>query len=197
MKTRLAAAVGHDRAAALACAFLVDTWHSLNAVHEVSAVLLLAGSRERLPALTPSPEIWAQGSGDLGARMERGLWRALDHATAAIVVGSDSPNLPARMFREAAHALERADAVIGPSEDGGFYLLGVRRRHEGLLGELPWSSSSTLQHTRDRLAECGYGCVELAPWYDVDDAGDLARLRRDLARSPSAAPATAALLGVA
>lgn len=77
------------------------------------------------------PEIWLQGEGDLGARLERILSCALKSSLFAIAIGGDTPGLPSDLFEQARAALHVADAVIGPSEDGGFYLLGMRRTRTG------------------------------------------------------------------
>nr|MBA2542057.1 TIGR04283 family arsenosugar biosynthesis glycosyltransferase [Deltaproteobacteria bacterium] len=140
--------------------------------------------------------VWPQGDGDLGARLERVLARALTDAAIAIAVGTDSPGLRAQVFDEARAALMTADAVIGPTDDGGFYLLGLRRCPPGLLADLPWSASNTYAETSARLRERGLSVVELGRWFDVDRADDLSRLHALLDTGAIIAPATRALLGV-
>ncbi len=137
-----------------------------------------------------------------------GFGRSLLHAVdglfaegyaAAIVLNSDSPTLPTEMLRQAARSLlgEQPDhAVIGPAEDGGYYLLGMRRRHAALFADVAWSTAGVAEDTRARARELGLPMVELIPWYDVDDRAALRRLLDERDRTglhaPFPAPATAA-----
>jgi len=83
---------------------------------------------------------------------------------------------------------------VGPCEDGGFYLLGLRRCPPGLLRELPWSAPHTFMQTLSRLRERGLTTTVIAPWFDVDRPADLACLRALIARGELHAPATARAL---
>lgn len=196
VKTRLAPTLGDARAAGLSRAFLLDTWALATRFDAAHAVLALTGDAAALPALTPRPEIRDQGEGDLGARMERVLSCALsDGAPWAMVVGTDLPGLPASRLAAAARALdEGAPAVLGPTDDGGFYLLGVSRCPPGLLSGLPWSTRSTSRRTLERLRERGLEARVLDGWYDIDEPQDLERLRRDLRTGCIRAPHTARAL---
>jgi hypothetical protein len=126
--------------------------------------------------------------------MTRMLQRALATAPAALVIGTDSPGLPAEHLDAARQALESADAVLGPSDDGGFYLLGLRGVSDALLEGLPWSSEETFERTRARLVERGLSVHVLPPWFDVDRPEDLEPLRRRLVRGEIQAPRTARAL---
>lgn len=191
-KTRLVPALGADGAAALARAFLEDTWALLATLPWAHPVL---SSPAPWPAalLPAGAQVWPQGEGDLGARMERVLARALMERPLAMALGADSPGLP-RAHLEAAHrALADADAVLGPSEDGGYYLLGLRRPlPPGALAGLPWSAPHTREATVARLRALGLRVALGEPYFDVDTPEDLARLRE---RAPSLlAPATRRVL---
>ncbi|NOU28984.1 MAG: glycosyltransferase [Polyangiaceae bacterium] len=194
VKTRLAAEMGHERAARLARAFFEDTLSTAVAVTDARVVVVVAGDPALLPALPAEVSLWPQGEGDLGGRMERALQRALAEAPRAIVIGTDAPGLPAALLGSAVRATD-CDAVLGPADDGGFYLLGVDRCPSGLLDDLPWSSESTLACTQARLEGRGYRVHVLPSWFDVDTPADLARLRRSLAAGEMRAPRTHALLG--
>jgi uncharacterized protein len=188
VKTRLAAALGSGRAAELARAFLDDTIAAVSALPWAQAALATTGPVEsRLPLML-------QGEGDLGARIERVLRAALQRAPFAIAIGADAPALPARLLEAARAALERADAVIGPADDGGFYLLGLRACPEGLLSDLPWSSCDTFTRTAGRLRARGLRVEVLEGWFDVDRVEDLDRLRAALRSGEIDAPRTARLL---
>ncbi|MBI5481865.1 MAG: TIGR04282 family arsenosugar biosynthesis glycosyltransferase [Deltaproteobacteria bacterium] len=193
VKTRLAATIGGNAAAALARAFFDDVWEGVGR---------LPGARRVLASTSPNledfglgdAEVWLQGEGDLGARMEQIARRALEVAPWVLAVGADSPGLPLAALESAKAALLRSDAVLGPASDGGYYLLGLRRLEPGLLIELPWSTPATLSATAARLIERGLSVTTIEEWFDVDDAQGLARLRAELARGTLCAPRTAAAL---
>jgi hypothetical protein len=195
VKTRLAATIGDDPAAELAAAFLADTWASvvrlpwarpIAALDSAASPALLAGMRR--------VEVWRQGPGDLGARIERVLRRALRGLPLAIALGADTPGLPRQLLERARAELRACDAVLGPARDGGFYLLGMRRCPPGILRDLPWSRFDTFVRTRERLLERGLTVSVLPRWFDVDRAADLARLRALLEAGEIRATRTARVL---
>jgi glycosyltransferase A (GT-A) superfamily protein (DUF2064 family) len=139
--------------------------------------------------------MWSQGEGDLGDRLERVLRRGLRKTPAALAIGTDTPGLPPVLLSQAREALRSADAVLGPCEDGGFYLLGLRSCPEGLLRDLPWSAPETFVRTLARLREGGLSTAVIAPWFDVDRPEDLELLRALIARGELHAPHSARALG--
>lgn len=195
VKTRLAAAIGATRATELARAFLIDTCAAVRTTPRARACLATTGPVEAALAAELAVPIWPQGEGDLGARLERVLARALEDATHAIAIGGDTPGLPPQLLEAARAGLATADAVIGPAADGGFYLLGLRRCPRGLLADLPWSVPETCERTVEQLRRRGLSVVELPPWSDVDHAADLQLLQTLLDSGVIAAPATRELLG--
>lgn len=140
----------------------------------------------------------------------QGLGRSLLHAVdgllaqgyaAAIVLNSDSPTLPTEFLRQAVRSLleeEQDHAVIGPAEDGGYYLLGMRRAHVALFCDIAWSTGTVADDTRAGARKIGLPMVELMAWYDVDDRAALLRLLderdRPALHAPFAAPATVACM---
>jgi rSAM/selenodomain-associated transferase 1 len=110
---------------------------------------------------------------------------------AACVLNADSPTLPTRLLVRAARDLAQPkhDIVIGPSTDGGYYLLGVKRAYRRLFEEIDWSTSRVFEQTRQRAAELGLGVSLLEPWYDVDDAVGLRSLHADVAADNAGASA--------
>lgn len=186
VKTRLAREVGPGRAAALAAAFLADVWATV--ASRVWAHPVLVGTEPGLDGYGLGPvELLLQGEGDLGARMEQAL-TAL--GPTALLVGADLPGLPAAHLDAALAALTHADVVLGPADDGGFWLLGARRFVPGALADLAWSTSTTRAQTEAALARRGLSVGYAPPWFDVDEPADLARLRELLSRVPEAAPRT-------
>ena len=188
-KTRLIPAVGPKGSVAVAKALFADTWSMLSAVD----ARRIAGSTSRHKkalGLRQSDALWLQGDGDLGERMERILRRCCDAGPWGIIVGADSPDLSAEVVTEATRALEHTDAVLVPSDDGGYALIGLRTVPRGLLHDLPWSTDHTFDATMRRFLEHGLSVRVLDSTFDVDTPGDLARLRRWLAEHPTVAPNT-------
>jgi hypothetical protein len=136
-----------------------------------------------------------------------GFGRSLLHAIrallrrghgAACVLNADSPNLPTRLLLQAHAALAREGEhiVLGPAEDGGYYLLGMKAEHATLFSQISWSSDQVAEQTRARAACLGLPVIELESWYDVDEPATLKRLLSEL-RQPGrlgqyAAPRTLA-----
>lgn len=135
-------------------------------------------------------ETRAQQGADLGARMANTFDVLLAHHPSVIIVGSDAPTLPPRCVEQAQQALRQHNVVLGPSADGGYYLIGARQATPSFAA-VRWSSSHTLADTLRANADAC--CIE--PWYDVDRPDDLRLLAAHLAEDPSAAPATAHVLG--
>ncbi|MDX2018982.1 MAG: TIGR04282 family arsenosugar biosynthesis glycosyltransferase [Deltaproteobacteria bacterium] len=191
-KTRLARTVGADGAARLAAAFLADTLRSVGGLPWARVILALAEPWADAPM--QGDRVWLQGDGDLGQRLETVTARALQLRDPVLAIGADSPGLPADRLVAARARLQDSDAVLGPSEDGGFYLLGLRRCPPGLLKDLPWSASHTGVATRKRLHESGFRVTELEPWFDVDEWPELQKLVRLLEAGDVTAPETRAVL---
>ena len=107
---------------------------------------------------------------------------------AACLLNSDSPTLPTRLLVEAAATLAEAGdrIVLGPAEDGGYYLIGTKAPHLHLFQDIAWSTAQVAAETQMRAAALGLPVVELDSWYDVDDAVSLRRLCGELASSSAA-----------
>jgi rSAM/selenodomain-associated transferase 1 len=193
-KTRLAARLGADGAAALYAAFVTDTLATVRAVPELDATLWVAGDPHHPSLVGHALLRTRQPEGDLGARMAAALRQGLTEAPRALVLGTDTPTLPADHLSRALRLLDDHDVVLGPAADGGYYLIGAQRPATGLLPDLfsgvRWSSPRTLADTLDLTARTGLRVGLAPPWYDVDDAPDLALLRLHLSLDPRAAPAT-------
>lgn len=206
-KTRLCPPLRHDQAAKLSAAFLRDTAANIAVAARSAPIAAYAayaprGTEDLLGRhLGGDAELLlADGSPSMPDGVE-GFGRCLLHAiqgmlarghVAACVLSSDSPTLPTRLLVQAARLLlapgERA--VLGPAEDGGYYLLGLKAAHAGMFADIAWSTASVTGATRDRARGLGLDLVELEPWYDVDDADSLARLLGDADRDGYEAAAT-------
>ncbi len=115
-----------------------------------------------------------------------------------LLIGSDTPTLPAAVLHEAVDLVASGgpDVVLGPSEDGGYYLIGLRARRPELFVEMPWSTGTVLAETVRRAEALGLTVALLPTWFDVDTPPDLARLAASLAASDEpAAPHTRRFIG--
>lgn len=196
-KTRLSPPLTADQAALLSAAFLRDTTDNLATAAHLAPIMGYAayaplGAEATLLAhLAPGTLcVPADGNIPVPPRVE-GFGRCLLHAvqelftrghTAACVLSSDTPTLPTTALVRAAELLLEGDdrrIVLGACDDGGYYLLGMRRLHTGLFADIAWSTASVAEATRARAAALGLEVLELPSWYDVDDAASLLRLVRD------------------
>jgi uncharacterized protein len=188
VKSRLHAVLTPERATELYRCFLLDRLDGLAALPHVARVVAFTPpeAAEQMAALAPSGvRLLAQRGDDLGARLTGVFDDLLEDGHAAVVaMDADSPTLPMEYVERAAATLSlaQADVVIGPSDDGGYYLIGVRRHCAGLFDDVPWSTTRTRAATLARATALGLSVTLLPSWYDVDTADDLARLRADLAR---------------
>jgi hypothetical protein len=144
-------------------------------------------------------ESGVQARGGLGRRIESALRRALRAgASCAIAVGADAPHLGRRPLLRAAALLRRAEVVLGPARDGGYYLIGARRLRGRWFSGIDWGGPKVLAQTLQRLGRENAQVRLLAPDSDIDDLKGLRRLRRALSRSAALRRrlrATAPLLG--
>lgn len=115
-----------------------------------------------------------QGS-DLGERMTRALAEGLARAPAAMIVGSDCPSVDATYVQQALAALNHADVVLGPSEDGGYVLIAARKAVPGMLGGVAWGTGQTLVQTEQALSRHGLTSQRLSTRWDVDEPEDWLR----------------------
>jgi hypothetical protein len=115
--------------------------------------------------------------------------------TRVVAVNSDGPTLPAEYIEQAVELLTDSDVVLGPAEDGGYYLIGMRQTQPGLFADIAWSSSRVAAQTLERAAALGLTVAQLPSWYDVDTPAELERLRAELVARPlGIAPCTRAFL---
>lgn len=195
-KRRLAAAVGTRASTALAHAFLVDT--ASLATRFGAGIIVVAfappSAADRFGEAFPGARLAAQQRGSFGRRLADALDAGLERARAVVLIGTDSPTLSPRILDAAFAALAGgADCVLGPSRDGGYYLIGCRARlPRAVFSPMPWSTRAVFAITRDRVQAAGLRLALLPQRYDVDDAASLAHLHGDrvgLRRAPATAAA--------
>lgn len=175
VKTRLVPPLDPAGARDLYVAFLKDLFPR---VREAKFIPTIFYSGERTPELEAIvPPRWplvAQTGADLGAR----LAAAFDHllvppGARAVIIGSDSPDLPVSHLARAFQKLKHRDVVLGPAVDGGYYLVGLRARAPSLFAGIPWGTRAVLASTVDAVSREGLSLSMLPLWYDVDDANGL------------------------
>ena len=202
-KRRLQAAVGTRGSTALAHAFLVDTAALAGQTCADARLVAFAppSAADRFAVVFPGAALVAQPRGSFGTRLARALDAGLERARSVVLVGTDSPTLDPRIVDAAFAALAHGvDCVLGPSRDGGYYLIGCRARlPPGVFSPMPWSTSCVLSLTRERVRGAGLRLRLMPERYDVDDAASLAVLRADRAglRRAVATAATLRALDVA
>lgn len=185
-KTRLAPPLRLDESAALAACFAQDT---VALARGLAPHVMLAyaptDARALLEPLMPEGLLWTEQRGDdLGARISAAIAAAAAGGGAPfLVLGTDSPTLPPAYARAALRALTvgETDIALGPTDDGGYYLIGLRRPPPAeLFRAIVWSSAQVYQQTAANAARLGLRLRELPRWYDVDTATDLCRLQEEL-----------------
>jgi uncharacterized protein len=202
-KTRLVPPLNYDEAAALNTAFLQDvTDNMLLAAREAAPGAEIAayaaygppGSedffRRHLSASIGLIPAWLPNFGDCLYHTISEIF-ARGHA-AAVVLNADSPTLPTALLNETAEMLAQPGdrAVLGPSSDGGYYLLGLKAPHRRIFDDIAWSTERVSQQTHERAREIKLDVHRLPEWYDVDDIDCLRRLHSEFRRleSPSRQP---------
>ncbi|TBR12571.1 MAG: glycosyltransferase [Rugosibacter sp.] len=176
-KTRLIPALGSQGAADLARRLLS---HTLNV-----ALTAKVGSVEL--CVTPSvldpvwqtlavtdAVLWSdQGDGDLGERLARAAKRVIESGESVLLLGTDCPELGASGLQRAAYALQRADATLFPTADGGYALLGLNHFHPSLFEDIAWSTDTVAFETLCRLGQMGWSVQSHSMLHDIDEPADL------------------------
>ena len=191
VKTRLCPPLTPMQAATLYTAFLADKIAQVRSIEAIIPVLAYtpATAQAFFTAAAPSFLCMPQRGADLSARLTHGFAElfALGYS-GVIVTDSDSPTLPTAFLQQAVTLLGtgQTDVVLGPSEDGGYYLLGLRTLHRALFTNMPWSTAVVAQETRQRAAAKALRMAELPVWFDVDTPEDLQRIMQSLQHSDPA-----------
>ena len=195
VKTRLAPVLTPQEATDLYRAFVADGLETAGRIGcPVTVAFTPAGAEAQVRAwLGGSFRYRPQRGPDLGRRMAASLRQAFDDgARWALIVGSDLPDLPDGRLEEAAREARRTGAVLGPSHDGGYYLIGFRadRFTPAAFRGIEWGGAQVARRTLAALRGAGVAVHRLPPWRDVDTPEDLADLCRRLAQHPHTAPRT-------
>lgn len=219
VKTRLQSVLEPAEAADISAAFLQDVTANIQAaaaqapIHGFVAYAPLGAEARFDGLLAPGTElVLADGAGG-DAHAVEGFGRCLLHATrallargygAACVLNADSPTLPTALLVQAARRLLAPGrrAVLGPADDGGYWLLGMQSAEPALYARIAWSTGAVAAVTARRAEEVGLPLHTLDAWFDVDDRASLERLVHELSEpaagpnQPFAAPATSACIAM-
>lgn len=183
VKTRLAATIGDHEASRIYRQFIMTLVGRMGHVADRRWLAFSpAISRDKFADIVDNQwELTAQCEGDLGDRMKNFFASTLaDECSSTVLIGSDSPNLPLEFIDQAFQYLLRSPVVLGPSEDGGYYLVGLSRPVLGIFEHIDWGTPSVWRQTVDSLRRSDTPFEQLPQWYDVDTDRDLKRLHKDL-----------------
>jgi rSAM/selenodomain-associated transferase 1 len=209
VKTRLTPPLSPEEAASLNICFLRDTSAAIaqttggNGAQGV-AVYTPVGAEAAYIGILPDEFVLVPQRGDMfGERLSAATEDLLRLGFDSLcLIDSDSPTVPENAFAQAVDFLARGEdsIVLGPSDDGGYYLIGLKKLHRRLFEAIDWSTDRVLKQTIDAAREISVPVHLLPTWFDVDDSGTLSRLCDELfglngtARSGFAAPATRGFL---
>lgn len=186
VKTRLAPFLSQDLILELYTRFLNDSVEKICKVRTADPFIGVypadsSGYFSRVSKnLETPPEVFLQEGEDLGEKMFNALQARFDEGYGHVaIIGSDSPSLPVAYIEQALNS--EKDIVIGPSTDGGYYLIGMYRKPVNVFADgMDWGSEKVLRQTLDRVKNRGSSLELLPPWYDVDRAEDLKFLKTHL-----------------
>ena len=183
VKTRLCPPLSLTEAAELYRRFLLDKIEQVRALRTASLAVAYTPTAARafFEEIAPGFVLVPQRGADLGDRLANSLGELLDKGhRGALAIDSDTPTLPLGFLQQALDLVTtpEIDVVLGPTEDGGYYLIGLRTVHRELFEAMAWSTSQVLPETIRRADAKGLRVVCLPPWYDIDTPEDLARLEK-------------------
>lgn len=198
VKTRLSALLGPDGACRLYDAFLADTTLTVASLSHAHRVMACDPPHEQAwfySRFHESFEVTSQGQGDFGKRLERSFDEAFARsANRVIVVGSDLPTLSPECLAAAFEDLKSHDLVLGPADDGGYYLIGLSRPAPELFQHIDWSTERVLGQTVERAGRSGLSLKWFPTECDVDDETGLRKLVASLSACSDHAPNTRRVL---
>lgn len=186
VKTRLASSFSEEDAATLAECFVQDV---VKNVSQITDDLIIAyapyDGRAKLEAILKQKGLlWLEQRGaNLGERLAQIAAQAFDMGFSPLIfIGTDSPTLPTEFINKAIQSLaaNESDIALGPTEDGGYYLVGLHRPVTNIFQNIAWSTSETYAQTARNAKQLNLRLLELPLWYDVDTHADLLRLRDEI-----------------
>lgn len=189
-KSRLNPALTPSEAAALYEALLLDTIELVKGLEDVQLAIAITppSAIDYFRRISPPKTVLLPVAGaDIGDCLNQALGRLLaDGYARALALNSDGPTLPIAILRQGCAELDKReiDVVLGPNEDGGYYLIGIKQPHPELFEGISWSTSQVTSQTLTKAETLGLEVAQLPRWYDVDTPAELDRLRAELATLP-------------
>ena len=173
VKTRLAAGLGQDKTLDIYLSLIKTT---LDVCEQVTALRsLYFYPRIDHASLRPSFTPFLQKGENLGAKMSHAFKEAFIRSKSVLIIGTDCPYITPALIEKAFKLLEKSDLVIGPAEDGGYYLLGMNRLHASLFENMPWSSEKVCEMTLKQASILGLVTETLPVLSDIDYQADWER----------------------
>lgn len=186
VKTRLSPPLTLTETAALNTCFLRDTAAAIHATNGTAGLVCYTPVGDEIAfdnLLPPTFALIPQRGNGFGERLFAAALDILQCGYGSVcLIDSDSPTVPAEAFAQAAAELARPGdrVVLGPSQDGGYYLIGLKSAHPEPFEDISWSTEEVAEQTRERCSRAGLEVIEIPLWYDVDDANTLAILEAEL-----------------
>ena len=192
VKTRLHSRLSADEATELYRCFLKDTLSLMDSVPKTELVISYTpkggeryfdGIHSAKPGKNGNPRMLPQRGRSFGDKLYHAFEELFGEGfDSVVIIDADSPTLPRDYLIDAFDELARPGerAVLGPAEDGGYYLIGLRRPHRRLFEQITWSSDRVLAQTLERAREITLEVSLLPMWYDVDDSSTLERLKFEI-----------------
>jgi len=177
VKTRLQPHYSPEEAASLYRGFIEDTVETVSSIgaDRCWAAYTPADTRSDIETLIPSDwNLAAQAGDDLGSRMRQSMNASIaTGAERVILIGSDIPSLPGSHITSAISRLDNADVVLGPTNDGGFYLIGIRSTLPDIFSNVTWSTDTAFEQTAEGIRSKELMMSLIPPWNDIDTPEDL------------------------
>jgi len=194
VKTRLQPYLTARQSAEISVCFLQDTEAKAKTVTQnlIIAFSPIEMKNLLIDILQTEPILVEQKGENLGERMFHAFEFAFScDSDAVVMIGTDSPTFPAKFIEQAFMFLEtQSNAVLGKTEDGGFYLIGLRKSDKRIFENVEWSSPKSFEQTKQNIENLNLKLREIPVWYDVDTSEDLERLEKELAENSQFAPKT-------
>jgi rSAM/selenodomain-associated transferase 1 len=188
-KTRLCPPLQPEQAAAFYEAMLLDSMQLVTILDgcDLAVAITPAGAAAYFKRITPPGALLLPVSGaDIGACLAQALGALLGRGYRKVfALNADGPSLPLEYLEQAKRLLDEYDLVIGPAQDGGYYLIGMKELHPELFRGIAWSSERVCSQTLERAQQLALQAALTPEWYDVDTAQDMLRLQNELARLPA------------
>jgi rSAM/selenodomain-associated transferase 1 len=176
VKTRLVPPLTDEQACDLYTALIMDLFARLAKLKKAAGTIFYTGGDpEAIRRMAPDRfDLEPQQGESLGTRLENAFSHLLEaEGSTAVMIGSDSPDIPLVYLKQAYLKLKHKDVVVGPASDGGYYLIGMKKVAKPLFEGVAWGTDNVLGDTLERAKRHSLSCAVLPLWYDVDDARSL------------------------